>query len=73
MFHRYPGENLKLLNKIIGKGVNGEKRVHVTFGDSKRTLPEFVKLIRSKVLCELVHVDGGHFGDVPRADLWGMF
>ena len=66
-------ENAKLLNELVGKDANGENRVRVTFGDSKRTLPEFVKLNRNNVLCNLVHVDGGHFGDVPHADLWGMF
>ena len=33
IFHRYPEENAKLLNKLIGKDVRGENRVHVTFGD----------------------------------------
>ena len=68
MFHRYPEKNAKLLNKLVGKAPNGNDRVHVTFGDSRRTLPTFVKLKRSSVLCELVHVDGGHFGDVPKAE-----
>ena len=73
MFHRYPEENAKLLNELVGKDANGENRVRVTFGDSTKTLPEFVKRNRNTVICDLVHVDGGHFGDVPRADLWGMF
>ena len=73
MFHRYPEENAKLLNRLVGKDARGEDRVRVTFGDSAKTLPMFVKRNRHKVLCDLVHVDGEHFGDVPKADLWGMF
>ncbi|CAL6338046.1 unnamed protein product [Bathycoccus prasinos] len=73
MFHRYPEENAKLLNELVGKDANGENRVRVTFGDSTKTLPKFVKQNTHTVICDLVHVDGGHFGDVPHADLWGMF
>jgi len=73
MFHRYPEENAKLLNELVGKDANGENRVRVTFGDSTKTLPKFVRQNTHTVICDLVHVDGGHFGDVPHADLWGMF
>ena len=53
MFHRYPEENAKLLNELVGKDANGENRVRVTFGDSTKKLPEFVKQNRNTVICDL--------------------
>lgn len=70
MFHKYPEENFRLLRTLVP---NGAERINVHFGDSTKTLPTFIKEVRGSFACELVHVDGGHFGDVPHADLWGFF
>lgn len=71
IFHEYPEQNAPLLNRLMSR--NGKDRVFVTFGDSSKTLPTFVRRNRSTMKCELVHIDGGHFGAVPKSDLWGMF
>ncbi len=42
-------------------------RLNVTFGDSTKTLPDFTKK-HPDVACDIVVIDGGHFGDVPLQD-----
>lgn len=54
MFHKYPEPNAKLLNELVG-----DDRVHVTFGDSTKTLPKFAKENaekdpRDRIICDLV-------------------
>jgi len=45
-----------------------KKRVQVMIGDSTATVPQFAAR-HSSFVCDLVHVDGGHFKDVPHIDL----
>jgi len=70
MFHNYPEANAALLDEMLG----GNKRINVRFGNSLETLPRFVKSREgTKFVCDLVHVDGGHFGKVPISDLAWMY
>lgn len=43
-------------------------RLHITWGDSTKTLPEFLQN-NSSVKCDLVIVDGGHTETIASADL----
>jgi hypothetical protein len=45
-------------------------RVNLTKGSSVLTLPEFVRT--ASVKCDVVSVDGGHFGHVPLHDLYNF-
>lgn len=81
MFHKYPLENFKLINEVFQKvadatvDLEGSKfRVNpqplsVQWGDSSNTLPSFVRSDGKEVKCDLIHVDGGHFGKVPYSDI----
>ena len=70
LFHKYPRKNMELLQLLFGK-----ERVQVEFGDSRNTLLEFAKrrttnrTVVGTFVCDLIHVDGGHFEDVPYKDL----
>lgn len=63
MFHKYPRKNLELLRLLFGR-----ERVSVEFGDSRKTIPLFTNKV-GHFICDLIHVDGGHFDDVPYEDL----
>ncbi len=42
-------------------------RLHITFGDSRDTIPEF-HVDAPEVMCDLVIIDGGHHADIPELD-----
>ena len=42
-------------------------RLNVTFGDSRKTLPEYHRK-NPHITCDLVIIDGGHVGNVPLMD-----
>eukprot|EP00698_Gefionella_okellyi_P015341 TRINITY_DN4329_c1_g2_i1.p1 TRINITY_DN4329_c1_g2~~TRINITY_DN4329_c1_g2_i1.p1 ORF type:complete len:564 (+),score=126.08 TRINITY_DN4329_c1_g2_i1:249-1694(+) len=46
-------------------------RLTLMCGDSRVTIPQFARE-HPDVKCDLIHVDGGHTGDVPLADLRNM-
>lgn len=46
-------------------------RFVLTCGDSRETVPAFARA-HPEVRCDIMHVDGGHEGDVPLADLRNM-
>ena len=43
------------------------ERVQFHVGSSLETVPEF------RGLCDIIHIDGGHFGDIPTADIANMW
>jgi hypothetical protein len=48
-------------------------RVEIICGDSTKTLPQFIANQNGKVMLDFVHVDGGHFDDIPylgRVAMW---
>lgn len=47
-------------------------RLHVAWGDSTRVVPEFERTHGANVSCDILHVDGGHFGNVPARDIQNM-
>lgn len=81
MFHVYPEQNAGLINDMFrsahsasttteapGRIRTTSDRVKVYWGDSSKTLPDFVNKHHKRV-CDLVHVDGGHYKDIPESDL----
>lgn len=57
----YYGETSSLLLK------NYEGHLEIICGDSTQTLPELIEQGRPKF--DLIHIDGGHSGDVPKQDI----
>lgn len=63
--HHYMHNALQFINfKFPG-------RLNLTLGNSLTTVPEFVSH-NPGLVCDLLHVDGGHMGDVPARDLVNM-
>ena len=60
--HNYTKPAAQLLQSIF------PGRLHIKYGDSRWTLPEFYKL-HPDVSCDLVVIDGGHYQNVPGKDL----
>eukprot|EP00959_Pyramimonas_sp_CCMP1952_P466156 9489511-Pyramimonas_sp.AAC.1 len=74
MFHRYPLENSKLINGLYSKA-GQTPPLNMFWGDSTKTLSTFAsqkKADNPDFVCDLIHVDGGHFDDVPEADITNM-
>ena len=44
----------------------------MTLGDSKKTLPEFIKTF-PRVKCDLILIDGGHTDYVPMSDFMNFY
>ncbi len=44
------------------------ERLHMQYGDSRTSIPEFQELYPD-VTCDLIVIDGGHYKDVPQKDL----
>ena len=68
--HPYTRPNFDML---VGSAV-GKSRATLICGDSRETLPAYIARQANppEVLCDIVHVDGGHEGDVPEMDLRHM-
>ena len=60
--HNYTQPAVQLLQSMF------PGRLHIKYGDSRWTLPEFHRL-HPDVSCDLIVIDGGHYQNVPRKDL----
>jgi hypothetical protein len=47
------------------------RKINLVVGDSTQTVPAFAKK-HPKFRCDLIHVDGGHFGNIPIWDMKNM-
>ena len=47
-------------------------RLHLTYGDSRDTIPEF-HVDSPEVMCDLVIIDGGHHADIPEWDFENFY
>ena len=60
--HNYTRPSVQLLQSMF------PGRLHIKYGDSRWTLPEFYR-IHPEVTCDLIVIDGGHYHNVPFKDL----
>ena len=60
--HNYTKPAVKLIQSIF------PGRLHIKYGDSRWTLPEFHS-VHSDISCDLIVIDGGHYENVPQKDL----
>eukprot|EP00238_Polyblepharides_amylifera_P003486 CAMPEP_0196574568 /NCGR_PEP_ID=MMETSP1081-20130531/4268_1 /TAXON_ID=36882 /ORGANISM="Pyramimonas amylifera, Strain CCMP720" /LENGTH=351 /DNA_ID=CAMNT_0041892645 /DNA_START=178 /DNA_END=1234 /DNA_ORIENTATION=- len=84
LFHIYPSKNAALLNSIfgqtesmyeqvlryrfVGELLTSYDRFNLHWGDSSLRVPQFI-IENPGFICDIIHVDGGHWGKIPVSDL----
>lgn len=69
--HNYTNSSIAIIKQQFNATTDENDKINVIIGDSTQTVPIFHEL-NPNFRCDVIHIDGGHFGNVPVSDLKNM-